>query len=75
MANPRLWDTAMKLAGGDAKRITIISTGCLEVLVNENEPKPIKEKPEQVIIPEPPAPEPRKRTVAKPDPFLTQQTA
>jgi hypothetical protein len=51
MANPRIWDTAMKLAGGDAKRITIVSSGRLEVLVNETPPKVEKERAPQVTIP------------------------
>lgn len=35
IAHPRLWQTAMKLAGGDSSLITVVSMGRLEVLVAE----------------------------------------
>lgn len=76
MAHPRVWALAMRLAGGDAKRVTVVSAGRVEVIVNEEEPKPEKAAAAQVVIPEaipepPPAkPAPRKRA-AKVEPLFT----
>ena len=38
IAHPRVWDLAMKLAGGDIARVTVVSAGRVEVIVNEQVP-------------------------------------
>lgn len=38
IAHPRIWQTAIGLAGGDMSRIKVESYGCLTLVVAEPEP-------------------------------------